>query len=284
MASDSSRISPTAHYTSFVWYRAGMSHKVLTSPLGRALHLALLPMNLGYERLGSRPNLDMMLLARHRVIDHLLEREIAAGRVGQVIEIAAGLSPRGFTFARRHPGIRYVEADLPDMAETKRKRLEEAGLRGVNHDVVALDALAESGEGSLAALAASLDQTRGTAIITEGLIGYFDRASVEGMWRRFATALARFPHGVYLSDLNLGGDIGTMRTAKVFRKILETFARGQVHLHYEAPEEADAALRAAGFKRAEVHLPQDFRDVDVPGRDRGHVVRLVEAWATLPKT
>jgi hypothetical protein len=104
------------------------------------------------------------------------------------------------------------------------------------------------------------------------------------MWRRFAAALGRFPHGVYLSDLNLGGDLGSMRTAKVFRRILETFARGQVHLHYQAPEQAAAALRAAGFARVDLHLPQDFKDVDVPGRDRGHVVRLVEAWATLQKT
>src|SRR5262245_40633167 len=136
MASDSSRISPTAHYTSFVWYRAGMSHKVLTSPLGRALHLALLHMNVGYERLGSRPHLDRSPLARHRRIGHLLEGEIAAGRVGQVIEIAAGLSPRGFTFAKRHPDLHYIEADLPDMAETKRRRLDEAGLRGTHHEVV----------------------------------------------------------------------------------------------------------------------------------------------------
>ncbi len=277
MAADSSRISPTAHYTSFVWYRAGMSHRVLTSPLGRALHMALMPMNLGYERLGKRPSLDMMLLARHRVIDHLLEREIAAGRVGQVIEIAAGLSPRGFTFAKRHPELHYVEADLPDMAETKRRRLEEAGLRGERHEVVALDALAEGGAGSLAELAARLDHARGAAVITEGLLGYFDRASVEGMWRRFATALAGFPHGVYLSDLNLAGDLGGMRTAKFFRKILETFARGQVYLHWEKPEDAAAALRGAGFKRAQLHLPQAFAEVDVPGRDRDHVVRLIEA-------
>jgi O-methyltransferase involved in polyketide biosynthesis len=278
MADDSSRISPTAHYTSYVWYRAGMSHRALTSRLGRALHLALTPMNLGYERLGTRPSLDMMLLARHRVLDHLLEREIAAGRGGQAVEVAAGLSPRGLRFARRHPELRYLEADLPEMAELKRRRLDVAGLRGRAHDVVALDALADDGPGSLAELARTrLDPARGTAIITEGLLGYFSPEQVRGMWRRFAAALRGFPHGVYLSDLNLAGDLGGMRTAVVFRKLLETFARGQVHLHFEGPGDAELALRECGFATASLHLPQDFADVDVPGRDRRHVVRLIEA-------
>src|SRR5687768_12863247 len=113
---DSSRISPTAHYTSYVWFRHGMSHPALATPLGARLHMALRPMNLVYGRVSKRPNLDMMLLARHRVIDKLLEKEIVEGRVGQVIEIAAGLSARGLRFARRFPQIRYLEADLPAMA------------------------------------------------------------------------------------------------------------------------------------------------------------------------
>ncbi len=278
MSSDSSRISPTAHYTSQVWFRYGMSHPALATPLGRKLHAALWPMNAAYERFSGRPNLDMMLLARHRALDWMLEREIAAGRVAQVIEVAAGLSPRGLTFARRHPELVYLEADLPDMAAHKRRALDDAGLRGPRHEVIAIDALADQGPSSIGAIArARLDPTRGTAIITEGLISYFDRAAVEGMWRRFAQTLRAFPYGLYLSDLNLSGDLGGMRTAKVFQKVLSWFARGQVHLHYEGPDDAAAALRQAGFADAKIHLPGDFAEVDFPGRDRRHVVRLIEA-------
>ena len=82
---DSSRISPTAHYTSYVWFRHGMSHPALATPLGARLHLALRPMNLVYGQISKRPNLDMMLLARHRVIDKLLERAL-------VIELLLRLS------------------------------------------------------------------------------------------------------------------------------------------------------------------------------------------------
>jgi O-methyltransferase involved in polyketide biosynthesis len=273
------RISPTAHYTSYVWFRAGLSHAALTSPLGRALHTALRPFNLGYERFSRHPSLDQMLLARHRVLDHLLERAIAAGTIGQVIEVAAGLSPRGFTFARRHAGLRYLEADLPDMAEQKRRRLDDAGLYGADHHVVDIDALADDGPRSLAALAASrLDASRGTAIITEGLLGYFPKDAVEGMWRRFARVLRGFPAGLYLSDLNLAGDASGMRGARTFRALLSAFARGEVHLHFDTSADVEAALRAAGFARASVRLPTEFAEVDVPGRDRGHAVRLIEAW------
>jgi O-methyltransferase involved in polyketide biosynthesis len=275
-STDSSRISPTAHYTAQVWFRYGMSHPAFETSFGRRLHAALAPMNYVY-RFSGRPNLDEMLLARHRSIDFLLEREIAEGRVSQVIEVAAGLSPRGLTFTRQHPELRYIEADLPDMAARKRRALDVAG-RGRDHHVVEVDALADDGPASIAALARQhLDPTRGTAIVTEGLISYFSRAHVEGMWRRFAATLRTFPHGVYFSDLNTAGDVSGMHTAKAFRRVLQLFARGQVYLHFADADEAAGALLAAGFRTAQVHRPNDLDGVDFPGREKRHVVRVIEA-------
>lgn len=274
---DGVRIGPTAHYTAWVWYANGLSHPALATSLGAVLHAALVPMNEFYSRFTSQPNLDMMLLARHRVLDHLLARAIDDGRVGQVLEVAAGLSGRGFRFARRYPGLRYVETDLPDMAAHKRRLLDGAGLRRRGLDVLPLDALADHGPTSVAAVAASLDPTCGTAIVTEGLLGYFDRPTVSAMWHRFASALDAFPHGLYLSDLNLAGDLGGMRTAAVFRALLSAFARGRVHLHFGSARAAAAALRAAGFGTARLHRPETVRGVDLPGGRRRHVVRVIEA-------
>lgn len=276
-STDSSRISPTAHYTAQVWFRYGMSHPAFETPFGRKLHAALAPMNYVY-RFTGRPNLDEMLLARHRSLDFLLERAIAEGRVSQVLEVAAGLSPRGLSFTRQHPELRYIEADLPAMAARKRQALERAG-RGRDHHVVEVDALADDGPASIAELARRhLDPTRGTAIVTEGLISYFSRPQVEGMWRRFAATLRSFPQGVYFSDLNTSGDVSGMHTAKVFRRVLQLFARGQVFLHFASPEEASAALVDAGFASATIHRPNDLAGVDFPGRDKRHVVRVIEAW------
>src|SRR6185436_11913339 len=98
----------------------------------------------------------------------------AAGEVGQVIEIAAGFSGRGWRFTQRHPQLTYIEGDLAPQAEEKRRILDGAGLRGVRHQVVALDALVDDGPESLAAVTAGLDPAQGCAILTEGLVGYFD--------------------------------------------------------------------------------------------------------------
>ena len=278
---DSARISPTAHYTSYVWFRNGLSHPALVSPAGRALHLLLRPLNVAYERFGQRPSLDMMLLARHHLIDYLLQTAIEEGRISQVLEVAAGFSPRGLRFAARyaHRGLVYVEGDLPAQAARKKAALEGAALRGSNHHIVPLDALADEGPGSLADVAARhFDPRRGLAIITEGLLGYFDRPSVEGMWGRFARCLQGFRHGAYYSDLNLAADVGAMRTAVVFKGLLGVFARGRVHLHYDVPDAASSALRGAGFREARIHAPRDFAaQLHYPGKERHHLVRVLDA-------
>ena len=247
------RISPTAHYTSWVWYANGLSHPALTSRLGRVLHGTLRPLNRAHGLLLGN-SLETMLLARHRLIDERLTEEIASGRVGQVVEIAAGLSPRGFQFTRRFPTLRYLEGDLPAMAARKRAALAGAGLLGARHDVVHLDALEGEGPASLAAVAATrLDPTVGTAVVTEGLTSYLDRPALEAMWRRIAAVLAGFPSRVYLADLVMGAD--STVPARLFAVALGAMVRGRVHLHYQDPARAEAALRAAGFHEVTLHRP-----------------------------
>jgi O-methyltransferase involved in polyketide biosynthesis len=263
---DSTRISPTAHYTSDVWVRSGLSDPALSTRLGALFHAALTPLNATYGLLSGRPTLDAMLVARHRALDVLLEREITAGRVGQVLEIAAGLSGRGHRFARRFPDLRYVETDLPPMASHKRRVLDDAGLRGPNHDVRPLDALASDGPTSLASVAADLDPSRGLAIVTEGLLSYLARDNVLALWRRIATTLGSFPHGLYLSDLHLADDVDGMWIPELFRVGLELFARGPVRYHFASAYETVAALRGSGFREAHVHRPGD---VAASGRPHG---------------
>lgn len=268
MPASDARISPTAHYTSYVWYANDLSHEALTSNLGRVLYRALSPVNRAYLLVSRNPNLEQVLLARHRVIDELLTRAVEDGRVGQVIEIAGGLSARGYRFARRYPDLLYLEGDLPDMASHKRRALGGAGLSRPNHEVLVLDALAE---GELETLAASrLDPKKGTAIITEGLLGYFDRPTVENLWRRFARVLARFPYGVHHADLFVGDGIETL-SVRAFARLLSVAVRGRVHMHYASPDEASDALRHAGFDHVALHAASLGSD------GRPAMVRIVEA-------
>lgn len=253
MTDDSSRISPTAHFTGYVWYRHGLGDPALQTRAGKLLVTAFTPIDRAARWAGG-PNLEDVLLSRHRLIDDLLERAIAAGEVGQVLEVAAGLSPRGLRFTRRHGDrLKYVEGDLPGMAGRKRRAIAGTPDRPPV-EVVELDALADGGPRSLEAIAGRhLDPARGLAIVTEGLVNYFDRASLEGMWRRFAALLARFPAGLYLSDLHLAEDIRRVPGARAFSALLSVFARGRVHMHFRDETEAGAALLAAGFAEARIH-------------------------------
>ena len=49
--------------------------------------------------------------------------------------------------------------------------------------------------------AKALDPTRKTLVITEGLINYFDLATISIFWRNLANALKQFPQGAYVTDL-----------------------------------------------------------------------------------
>src|SRR4051812_2135588 len=147
-------IGPTAFYTGEVWARHGMSHPELSRVEGRVMHAVTAPTFMVSRLLGG-PTLEGMLLGRHLVIDTMLEQAIADGRVGQVLEVAAGGSPRGRGWrggaspgggrahgrARAPPGVAARGADRAAGARG-------AGARGggaVVHGGVARDAGAGAG-------------------------------------------------------------------------------------------------------------------------------------------
>jgi len=268
-------ISPTAHYTGYVWARNGLSHPELASTEGRLLYESLRAPMIASRLLGG-PTLEGYLLARHGAIDALLEVAIEEGGVTQVIEVAAGLSPRGWRFSRRYgPSLTYIEADLPSMAERKRAALERMGSLGEHHRVEALDALRDGGPGSLPAVTAGLDPTEGLAIITEGLLGYIDHVAVLEIWSRVARELSAFRGGFYLSDLHLGSTEARAEV-RAFRLLLSAFVRGRVHAHFGTEREAVVALEAAGFRHATVRRAPDVaaghRSLG-PGSDLANVVQ-----------
>lgn len=246
----SDAISPTAHYTGYVWARNGLSPRELATPEGRVLYESLRIPMVASAVLGGG-TLESYLLARHSAIDALLERAVAEHGVTQVVEVAAGMSGRGVRFSDRHgDSLLYIEADLPAMATRKRQTLERLGALSKCHRVQELDALRESGPQSLAELVQALDPAAGLAIVTEGLLGYLEPSDVRDLWRRVASVLANFRVGVYVSDIHIG-EIQNLRV-KAFRLVLSAFVRGRVHLHFGDEQEVVAALREAGFTSARV--------------------------------
>jgi len=272
------QISPTAHYTGYVWFAHGQSHEAFATRQGRLMYRVLRGPNLAAHATGL-PSLEGMLLARHRLIDLRLAQAIDAGEVSQIIEVACGLSPRGWRFRSRYgKKITYVEADLPGMLANKQQVLAELGGETANHYTREIDALADAGPTSIAALCGALDPSRGTAIITEGLINYFDRATVLAMWQRFARALAPFPKGIYLSDIIVEeANHGAMVHA--FTWLVGAFVRGRTHIHFADAVEVESALDASGFDGVALD-PRDFSDElpDLEPAGAGRV-KIIEALA-----
>lgn len=272
---DTSRISPTAHYTGHVWHRHALSTPELTTPLGRALFHALQGPMLAV-RLAGGLTLEELLVQRHRMLDHRLTTAIEAGRIGQVVEVAGGLSARGWRFAQRYPELTYVEGDLPEMAAEKRRRLAQR--RSANHHVVDLNALAGAGPDSLFGAAAEhLSPSKGVAIVTEGLLNYFDRPTVLGMWARFARLFERFPSALYLSDLHLDDAAHRALSRRAFRALLDVFAGGATHLHFDGIGEIATAWSRLGFDGARLWRPRELTEaLDLPPGRGPDLVAILE--------
>jgi O-methyltransferase involved in polyketide biosynthesis len=273
--SSSGAISPTAHYTGETWVRNGLSHPRLATWQGRLFYDTLALPNAVSRRLGG-PSLHGLLLARHLIIDALLEERIQSG-VGQVIEAACGMSPRGWRFSERYGDqLTYVEADLPPMARRKREALAQIGSLGTSHQVADLDVLRDGGPGSLEALIEAMDPAKGLVVITEGLLSYFDHETVGALWERLARALRPFEQGVYLADLRVG-DPGIAERA--FGLALSLFVRGSIHL-YPGAAAAEADLRAAGFERATLRRCDEHPAAAAVPRDSSmRMLSVVEAVA-----
>jgi O-methyltransferase involved in polyketide biosynthesis len=179
--------------------------------------------------------------------------------------------------------VRYIEADLPDMAARKRAALPRMASLTDHHQVRAVDALKDDGPDSLVAVTADLDTRQGLAIITEGLLGYLPLGDVEAIWQRFARAMEPFPTGRYISDLHLGS-VATVHV-RAFRLLLSAFVRGRVYQHFSEAREAEAALVAAGFGAAHVGPAHIGPAVEIERDDRdpgSRLANILEASITLP--
>jgi O-methyltransferase involved in polyketide biosynthesis len=277
MSDKTARVSPTAYATGYFWYRQGLSTAALATSQGRRLD-RVFRLFTGATKKLSGFSLDALMLARHKGIDAQLRKAIERGEVGQVIEIAAGLSPRGWSFTQRYKRLRYIETDLPAMAATKRALLEKAGSLSERHRVVELDALATDGPTSLAAIAATLDPKIGTAIITEGLMNYLDPDTAHGVWQRIAATLKRFPHGVYFSDAYFA-ERARHPAVIAFGALLSVFVKGRMHIHFTTPADVPKVMKAAGFARGRAIKCESIAETREYASVRGgDSVRVLEAW------
>jgi O-methyltransferase involved in polyketide biosynthesis len=210
---------------------------------------------MGAARLVRRdlPSLRHGLVQRHAIIDRILDEARAAG-CGQVLELAAGLSPRGAA-ATADPALRYVEVDLPAMIAHKRALLDRSergraiaarpNLVLVGEDVAALDPGAHLVPGPV-------------LVIAEGLAMYLDAAAQTTLWTRLAAAIRDRPGSALVFDLVPPGE--QPRPGAVGRALGAAFrraTRGRTFV-VDGRTRADviAQLTGCGFTGVEVIEPR----------------------------
>lgn len=260
---DSSRISLTGHYTGYVWQKNNMNEVEMSTGPGWLLYQIARPVNFIAAKATGGANLETFLLDRHRKIDEIAAREIESGHVSQIVELASGLSPRGQAFMRRYEkshGLVYIESDLAGQIQTKKNLLLERGaMIAPRHHFLTIDVFA-SADSELSLERATqglLDPSKGTLVISEGLLGYFPRAMVITLWQRIARFLAQFPQGEYLTDLHLEEEQSKAWLAKLLRLGIETAARGRVYFNFATAADASLSMEASGFHEFEFHHPNE---------------------------
>ena len=192
--SEHRHISFTAHYTGYIWYSMGISHPVFATGKGKFLAKILHPLESWAEKhVGG--SMRTTLKQRHSIIDRQLTDLIQQRPDVQILEIASGLSPRSWNFRQKFPNIHYRELDLPEMAKIKTRALQQLDAQAP--EVLTADIFTQDFE----KIFLGFDTSRPLAIISEGLINYFDKSMLNKLLQGITEYGQDFTELHYLTDI-----------------------------------------------------------------------------------
>jgi len=150
--------------------------------------------------------------ARYKTTNRILVQK----DLTQVLEVAAGLSPRGLVMTE-NPEVVYVSTDLPQILEEEKSIVEAILLKGndrrpnLHFEVAnALD------RGSLLRVAAAFEKNRPIAVLTEGLFPYFDREEQSALASNVHDVLDQY-NGIWVAT-----DVRTKRYFEAAIRLDET--------------------------------------------------------------
>ncbi|RME88823.1 MAG: hypothetical protein D6767_09530 [Candidatus Hydrogenedentota bacterium] len=278
MSHESDNISPTAHYTGYVWYRNQLGVDGLNTWEGSLFFHALQPFDWIIQKsLGI--SLEKTLLQRHCLIDYLLQEFIKQhGEKNTIIlEIAAGFSPRGYRFAHQYRELTYIETDLTKMHHRKTKLLRNLNAPS-NLQTAILDVLHTEGEYSLSSLLKKLDKKKSIAIVMEGLIGYFDTPTVEKVFKNIAQFVKPFADNTIIADIYLDEVSARFGIVEFFRHALSRFVGSPVVYTYKTEDEAIQRLQKTGLKEVRLLDAENYVGKNnIPSINQSSLFRIIEA-------
>jgi O-methyltransferase involved in polyketide biosynthesis len=185
------------------------------------------------------PVLRASLVQRHQVLDDL----VAAAANPQVLELAAGLSPRGAAMSAH---VRYVEVDLPQVVDFKRKQLatSEAGRAVLDRESYVL----VGGDATTMDLSELLVADQPVTLVTEGLLMYLDAEARRAFWARMHALLVH-PDSLLVFDLTPKAEEpepGAL--GRFLGRLMRLFTKGRgFEPHRTTREEIRRDVEAAGF-------------------------------------
>ncbi|MCH7290481.1 class I SAM-dependent methyltransferase [Acinetobacter genomosp. 15BJ] len=245
-------ISFTAHYTGYIWYQMGISHPALATAKGKTLAALVHPIESWAEKYVGG-SMRTTLKQRHSMLDSHLKELIEQHPNLQVLEIACGLSPRGWWFRQHYPNITYRELDLPDMAATKQAALQQ--IENNVDEVLSVDLFTDA----FAAAFEVFDPQRPLVIISEGLINYFEKPMLQQLIQAIANYGQNFKELHYLTDIYPEPTQNKLATI-IWNssRLLKWMSRSAFSFHFKNPAEVENFFQGAGFNQVEVLQPKQF--------------------------
>jgi O-methyltransferase involved in polyketide biosynthesis len=189
------RIGIPAYFTSHAWVEARFDYADrFDTRQGRLMFKALKPLFhlLGFLGPAVRFH-NEYLFVRHYAFEERLRQLLPSC----IVEIGAGLSPRGIAFAVADVDLRYIEVDLPDMAAAKRRALGNFETPP-NYFLGSADILAQGFIESLPEMPRPGDHV---VVVTEGVTDYFKMGEKRRAFRNICSLLRAQGGGHYLLDV-----------------------------------------------------------------------------------
>ncbi|MCH7294873.1 class I SAM-dependent methyltransferase [Acinetobacter higginsii] len=262
-------ISFTAHYTGYIWYQMGISHPALATAKGKTLAALVHPIESWAEKYVGG-SMRTTLKQRHSILDSHLKELIEQHPNLQVLEIACGLSPRGWWFRQHYPNITYRELDLPDMAATKQAALQQ--IESNVDEVLSVDLFTDA----FAAAFEVFDPQRPLVIISEGLINYFEKPMLQQLIQAIANYGQSFKELHYLTDIYPEPTQNKLATI-IWNssRLLKWMSRSAFSFHFKNPAEVENFFQEAGFNQVEVLQPKQFFEQATLENTQQHLGDLV---------
>lgn len=247
--SEHASISFTAHYTGEMWQKLGLSHPALATKRGKQLHKLMYPIE-WFANTFFGVTTNKTLTSRHHLIDQCAIKFIEKFPNTQVVEIAAGLSPRGWRFLQNHADISYAEIDLTAMSQLKQTKSQN--LPAPTPSFHTIDIIKDD----LSDFFNELDKNRPVLIITEGLINYFSLDVLAKLSQKLAKHLQAFSNTAWITENY------PFSTNKNYNKLVKTasFALGKLtkssfSFYFDKPASLIDFFQKNGFTKVDIYQP-----------------------------